>query len=74
VEYVHFPTLGIPSAWRADLDDTASYERLLARYDREFLPAQTASVAQVARLVEERPSALDVYGGRPPLLLPQPFG
>ncbi len=58
IEYVHFPSLGIPSAWRTDLDDHASYRRLFERYENEILPAQSANVANVAKLVTERPSAL----------------
>jgi uncharacterized protein (DUF488 family) len=58
IEYVHFPSLGIPSAWRADLDDHASYQRLFERYENEILPAQSATAAKVAKLVTERPSAL----------------
>jgi uncharacterized protein (DUF488 family) len=58
IEYVHVPLLGIPSVWRADLGDRASYERLFTRYELEILPAQLASVRHVARLIERRPSAL----------------
>jgi len=57
IEYLHVPTLGIPSAWRADLDDRESYERLFVRYEEEILPAQATSVAEVGRLVREKPSA-----------------
>lgn len=56
--YVHFASLGIPSAWRADLGDYESYERLFERYEREILPAQSTGVAEVATLIQERASAL----------------
>jgi uncharacterized protein (DUF488 family) len=58
VEYLHIPSLGIPSAWRADLDDPASYQRLFFRYEQEILPAQQPSVANVAKLLAEKPSAV----------------
>jgi len=58
IEYLHIPALGIPSAWRADLDDRDSYERLFERYENEILPAQNAAVVQVGQLVQQRPSAL----------------
>ena len=58
IEYVHVPSLGIPSAWRADLGDRESYDRLFLRYEREILPAEAASVLRVGKLINERPSAL----------------
>ena len=58
IEYVHVPSLGVPSTWRADLGDSESYERLFLRYEREILPAETANVLRVGKLMKERPSAL----------------
>lgn len=58
IEYVHVPSLGIPSAWRANLGDRESYDRLFLRYEREILPAETESVLRVGKLINERPSAL----------------
>jgi uncharacterized protein (DUF488 family) len=58
IEYAHFPSLGIPSAWRTDLGDTAAYERLFERYERDILPEQSSTVADVVKLVTEKPSAL----------------
>jgi uncharacterized protein (DUF488 family) len=58
IQYLHVPSLGVPSAWRADLSDRASYDRLFVRYEQEILSAQVAGIRQVARLVEQRPSAL----------------
>ncbi len=58
IEYLHFPSLGIPSAWRTDLDDRESYDRLFVRYEKEILPVQETSVAEVGRLVQQKPSAL----------------
>lgn len=58
IDYVHFASLGIPSAWRADLCDQASYDRLFERYTNEILPKQYAAIDSVVRLMVERPSAL----------------
>jgi uncharacterized protein (DUF488 family) len=58
VEYVHFKSLGIPSAWRAFLSDQASYDRLFERYTRQILPKQHSAVDSVAKLMVEKPSAL----------------
>jgi uncharacterized protein (DUF488 family) len=58
IEYVHVPSLGIPSAWRADLRDRESYNRLFSRYEQEILPAESANVLRVEKLINERPSAL----------------
>ena len=58
IEYHHFASLGIPSAWRVDLSDQSSYERLFERYEKEILPKQRAAVEKVSSLVTEIPSAL----------------
>ena len=58
IEYMHFPSLGVPSVWRADLSDQAAYERLFERYEKEILPKQRPTVEKVASLVAEMPSAL----------------
>ena len=58
IEYLHIPSLGIPSAWRANVDDVASYQRLFARYEDEILPAQQASVDMVLGLLRDKPTAL----------------
>lgn len=58
VEYVHFGSLGIPSAWRASLTDQSSYERLFDRYTNDVLPKQQGAIENVAKLVSEKPSAL----------------
>jgi uncharacterized protein (DUF488 family) len=58
IAYVHIPELGIPSSWRAALDDLASYEKLFERYEGEVLPRKASYVEVVGRLVRERPSAL----------------
>lgn len=58
LEYLHMPSLGIPSSWRTELGDSATYDRLFSRYEREILPAQADDIARVAALVQDRPSAL----------------
>jgi uncharacterized protein (DUF488 family) len=58
IEYFHFPSLGIPSAWRADLSDHASYARLFERYQNEILPRHSGAIDTVGRLVAESPSAI----------------
>lgn len=58
IDYVHVPSLGIPSSWRSDLSDKESYEALFSRYDRDILPQNSLDVDRVAALVTEKPSAL----------------
>jgi uncharacterized protein (DUF488 family) len=58
IDYVHVPSLGVPSAWRADLSDAKSYQKLFRRYDREILPSHWGAVESVAGLVAETPSAI----------------
>lgn len=58
IEYMHFPALGVPSVWRADLSDQAAYDRLFRRYVKEILPKQQTVVQKVASLVKEIPSVL----------------
>jgi len=58
LDYHHLPELGIPTAERAHSDDFASLRRLLDRYEQEMLPQQRAAVAQAARMIQEKPSAL----------------
>ena len=58
IEYIHFPSLGIPSVWRADLHDQAAYDRLFERYEKEIIPKQSATIDRIAALATESPSAL----------------
>jgi uncharacterized protein (DUF488 family) len=58
IEYIHFASLGVPSAWRTCLSDRSSYEQLFERYDREILPKERSTVEKVAALVAGTPSAL----------------
>jgi uncharacterized protein (DUF488 family) len=58
IEYCHIPELGIPSSLRADLNCLADYERLFETYENSILPSNAASVAVVARMIGEKPSAV----------------
>jgi uncharacterized protein (DUF488 family) len=58
IEYIHLASLGVPSAWRADLSDHSSYERLFERYEKEIIPKQRSAVEKVAVMVTDMPSAL----------------
>ena len=58
IEYVHIPELGIPAAWRSELGAAVNYAAVFKRYEREILPAMSAQVAQVGRMVTEKPSVL----------------
>jgi uncharacterized protein (DUF488 family) len=58
IDYLHMAALGVPSAWRAELSDEASYTRLFERYDNEILPAQAMAVDKAGSLISEMPSAL----------------
>ena len=58
IDYLHFPELGIPSSWRASLNDLASYEKLFERYEKEILPQRQTSSESVASLIRQQPSAI----------------
>ena len=58
IEYNHFASLGIPSAWRLDLFDRDSYDRLFGRYEKDILPRQHDSIEHVIELLTTKPSAL----------------
>lgn len=58
IEYRHEPEVGIPSAWRTELDTQADYDRLFDRYERDILPAQPAAIERIAGLVKAVPSVL----------------
>jgi uncharacterized protein (DUF488 family) len=58
LQYMHVPQVGVPSAWRADLDSSLSYARLFDRYRREVLPAQPEAVRLVSERISERSSVL----------------
>lgn len=58
IEYCHHPTLGITGDRRIDLNDFASYQRLLDTYERDTLPAQAEEVRRLARKVLREPSVL----------------
>lgn len=58
IGYEHLPELGIASSERADLDDYASYQRLLDRYETVMLPGRREAIDVAVEHLQERPSAL----------------
>lgn len=58
IDYAHVPEVGIPTALRRDLRGPADYAKLIEEYARGLLPEKTGAVAEVCRLLSERPSAL----------------
>ena len=58
IEYIHVPTLGIPSSMRTDLSSQEAYDRLFDKYEAKILPGATESIASVAELCSEKASAL----------------
>jgi uncharacterized protein (DUF488 family) len=54
LEYLHLPTLGIPSALRENLVSFDSYQRLFARYRTELLPNAGESLELVVQKVARR--------------------
>jgi uncharacterized protein (DUF488 family) len=58
IKYSHFPQLGILSDLRHGVETTSQYEALFSRYEADILPREGKAVAQVAALMNERPSVL----------------
>ena len=58
MDYRHLPRVGIPGSSRAHLDSYASYQRLLKRYETRMLPELEQDVADIAKLMKRRLSAL----------------
>ena len=58
IAYVHVPALGIPSTMRMDLSSLAAYDRLFDLYETTVLPDADDSIAAVADLCIQKPSAL----------------
>lgn len=56
--YHHLPELGISSKDRGSLDDYESYQRLLNRYEQDWLPRQEEGIQRASELVRQRPSVL----------------
>lgn len=57
IEYVHMPQVGVPSAWRADLEEE-SRNQMFARYRDEILANEQDTLNQIAALVNSGPSVL----------------
>lgn len=58
LEYRHAPSLGISSAARSGLNDFASFQRLLKRYEETMLPELSTEVEDVGCLMRRQPSVL----------------
>ena len=58
IEYRHYPELGVPSNYRANLETLEDYEDLFHRYREEMLPQRTSTLEEVSTLVKRKPSAL----------------
>jgi len=58
LKYRHIPQLGIPGKLREDLNDYASYQRLLNRYESEILPKVGDEIREAARLMLQMPAVL----------------
>ena len=62
IRYEHTPTLGISSEQRQSLDTQADYDALFAKYERDDLPKQAATVNQIQGWLDEGESvALTCY-------------
>lgn len=62
ISYRHFPSLGIPSRYRKELED---YESLFLLYEMEILPNVGAEVARVTELCRQNPAALLCFEANP---------
>jgi len=51
IQYIGIPELGIPSAFRQNLDTPEDYRRLFVRYRREVLPQSTALLERLSKLL-----------------------
>lgn len=58
IEYIHTPSLGIPSSFRKDLSSPEAYKKLFDSYERDILPSASEIISDVATLCVEKPSAL----------------
>ena len=58
IAYVHVPALGIPTAMRTDLSSPTACDRLFDLYEATILPGAGDTMASVADLCIQQPSAL----------------
>lgn len=56
--YHHLPELGISSKDRGSLHDYESYQRLLNRYEQDWLPQQKDGIERASELVSKLPSVM----------------
>jgi uncharacterized protein (DUF488 family) len=58
ISYSHFPTLGISSTKRQDVQTAPQFKQLFRYYEREILPANADAAKKVAELMKGTPSVL----------------
>lgn len=58
LDYVHLPSLGIPSEARVGLASKASYKRLLDAYEQNTLPKRRPDVDQLSQRMQHMPCVL----------------
>ncbi len=58
INYVHMPEVGIPSELRRNLDGPDDYAALFDKYERELLPRQSDALANISKLMSDKPTAL----------------
>ncbi len=52
IQYVHLPSLGIPSHMRKNLDAFSDYQALFQVYESDMLPKQQAALEQLAQIIQ----------------------
>lgn len=60
IQYLHFPQLGIPSSYRANIDsyDEFDYRKLWDLYEKDILNLQPDAIDDVIEIIQNRPSAI----------------
>lgn len=65
LEYVHFPSLGIPSSLRSGLSDAAAYDHVFQCYETEILPSKKIALSRLGNLLVDAPTTLMCYEADP---------
>ncbi len=58
INYIHLPSLGIPSSLRTNISSPGEYKKLFDKYEKDILIDRKEDINQVAKLSLERPTAL----------------
>ena len=58
IDYIHFPKLGIPGSWRAEIGDKTRLKELFEKYTKEILTENSSEVQKIAQLMIDTPSAI----------------